>query len=505
MTKRVCLTEKGIKELEQKVDSFKKDNNLTNSTLEEKMSEDSSEDSNVCSYDTLKRLLKKKEKERDYILINSFNKIKKYFNLSHFKEGTHFYYREDSSINADANKLINEQSNKQATLKDKLTEILNRYYSKPTRKIYQAYNWSLLNRPIPRTIGENQFETLNSLVSNLDLPQLNNEAYSCLHKFLGNLCYYQDLDEELNQELKILIENNIENIENIERELTEDKKNREQQCKPGLFVIVNKEYIVEAWLINNLEEYDRIPPKEQKDYTQLKFTKHEVEKQTDRQLSNMSQLLKELIYRSYEKCTKEIAQIHIFLPYQLMNHDIDSWQLDNEKIVDKYQVILRCSERLEGDHSEIHSWKKKGNVLKNRLNDVAGEKILVLNESNNITALETYLKIERQTIAMKITNVFTNEQPGKLLYKHSIPIAVWIRKQINVNNRLEINNLLKKRNESSNESSNKTILLKELPEQVRVRRIQVNGENDAGRHICLLWDDPNLLPPKQLLTQRSLI
>ena len=49
--------------------------------------------------------------------------------------------------------------------------------------------------------------------------------------------------------------------------------------------------------------------------------------------------------------------------------------------------------------------------------------------------------------------------------------------------------------------NNEDILLEELPYQVK--RERGTGTN-ISQNICLLWDDPNLLPPKQNLTDTKI-
>ncbi|MBW4429486.1 MAG: hypothetical protein KME50_35240 [Nostoc desertorum CM1-VF14] len=45
------------------------------------------------------------------------------------------------------------------------------------------------------------------------------------------------------------------------------------------------------------------------------------------------------------------------------------------------------------------------------------------------------------------------------------------------------------------------ISLKELPSRFKSKKAEGNKNIN---HLCLLWDDPDLLPPEQLLTENKL-
>ncbi len=356
--------------------------------------------------------------------------------------------------------------------------------------------------------------------------------YNCLEKFVGNLIIFL-LDKELEQEMdnSVTLEldnwlqeslsqnNNITYSELIEQ-LRQKMCLREEQCNPGLLVAVSEyltDYFLEAWLIKDINQYIRDDAVNSNTCISLRF---KVEQRTlekdqllietdkipiDKKLSNLSKLIRQLINDLNEQKI-DVEQIHIFLPYKLMNYQADCCQAyedEQESIGEEYEVIIRCSERLRGKSPRTSKWKKKCLNLRSNLNQKITNDIVINGNETEAKLLENKLKKDKQAIAVKITKTFENEQPGELLWKSSMPIAVWIRKQLpEVDNETELNKLLR------NESNSENIYLKDLPTKVTSSRIDASGHNPAeshcGRHICLLWDDPNLLPPEALLTHARL-
>lgn len=420
-----------------------------------------------------------------------------------------------------------------------LFNILNNHFDEYKNTILQAYRLSLPSRL------RDEIEPLNtdSLIKELQLfPK--QEPYSYLEKFVVLLLLLLSSDSkisiELNQiernetikvcqELQVWAQKNIKNYQQLLIELKQEQKEKNKQCNPCLMLAISKSgssYVVEAWLIKNLVQYNRNNQEYDLDCEQLKINQKSLIK-TDEKLSNLPQLVIKLIAQSLNKCQKSLQQIHIFLPCELMNHPVDSWQTEEEKekdyiitIGEYSEVLLRCSERLRGKSPKFFKWCEKAKILKNNLHQPSVN-FLTLGNSKNPQILFEKVKKE-DVIAVEIINVFQKEQPGTLLWKGSIPLALWIRKTLpNIDK--ELDNLLRKnqqkdlqRNKISVKQSIFTriphligrllnrkshIPLKEIPCQVKKKR----GENHLiSKHLCLLWDDPDLLPPEQFLTHSNL-
>ncbi|PSB01628.1 VMAP-C domain-containing protein [Merismopedia glauca] len=413
---------------------------------------------------------------------------------------------ERNSLQSQLERLINEIENLEERLKEikisseeELIEILRGYFEQEKLIFQKAYRLSLPDRLIDKELPS----SLEALISNLQLPQ-QQESYSFQEKFIGNLFIEQNLTSKLKRKLKEWAEENIKDCHQLLIQLNQERAQRSLYYPALLVAISEREggYIVEAWLIENLTKY--------KQYSSSDCEQITIDRQaaipTNETLSNVPELLKQLIAESYARCQHDLKQIHIFLPAKLMNHAVDCWQnlqadADNHDylttIGEDYEVIIRCSERLRGQSPAVVRWRDKANILKFQLAQSA-QQIFMLGDSNNPKILWKKLKQQEQAIAVKIPTVFPKqEEPGTLLWQAAVPLALWIRQQLpDIENQLVLDELLQ------------DCCLKDVPNQVKNKRLDATDcdlpENHIGRHLCLLWDDPNLLPPEQLLTPNKL-
>ncbi|MBD2341260.1 hypothetical protein H6G64_30375 [Calothrix sp. FACHB-156] len=386
-----------------------------------------------------------------------------------------------------------EQQYQNDKKRDKLINILQVYFEAEEDTILTAYESSLyqvrkLNKTKPKKIEE--------IINELDMPIQSN--YSYIDKFVGYLSLSKT-ETSLSNDLKEWGKENIRDFEQLIQQLIEEQRQREKQCHPCLMIAISKSkdnYVVEAWLIKNLVQYHR---ESFSDCEQLKID-NKSEISTDKNLSNLPKIIIDLIQQSLIKSNKSIKQIHIFLPSELMNHDFDAWRTEECEegeedfvtgISEYYEVVIRCSDRLRGKSPPVFKWREKGNTFKDKLEQYANS-VFVLGSSDNQKTLFDQVKQEH-VIAVKITSVFEKRDVlGKIIFKSALPLALWTRQQI-PDIEEEFNMILK--------HENKDISLKELPSQFKSKKAQ--GNNNIN-HLCLLWDDPDLLPPEQLLTENKL-
>ena len=379
----------------------------------------------------------------------------------------------------------------------KLIDILKPYFDEHKDKVIVAYKLSL---PDILTDKDKTPENAAELIyDSLQFPPQEKDKYSPLEKFVINLL----LDESLNNTtgLEIWAKENIgeDRYKQKITELKEEKKQERREVYPGLFVAIlqqGESYIVKSWLNKDIDQ-SRSGKKSY--YKQL--TKNEqAEIKIDRQLSKVPELVRDWIDNS----GVDIKQIHVFLPYELMNHPVDSWKTidgDDETIGEFYEVIIRCSERMEGTNPRIYRWKTKGSKLKNKLNKLAAD-VFTPCCGDNHKIIENHCK-QDDIIAVKITNVFQDKQPGTMLWKSAIPLALWIREKIeDVSNENELDQLMGK----SSSQQKERIPLRDISKVVKKARLKyfASSTPHIGHSLCLLWDDPDLLPPEQRITQEHL-
>ena len=377
---------------------------------------------------------------------------------------------------------------------DKIIHILEGYFEQEKNAFLNAYELSLNKRRKIRSITP---QNLEDIINELDIGMQGN--YSCINKFVGYL-HLKNTRVSSSNNFKEWIEENIKDFEELIQQLIKEQRKRDQQCHPCLIIAISESgnnYVVEAWLIKNLFQYNR---KYSPDCEQLKFENKSVIN-TDKKLSNLPTIVIYLIKQILNKCdNKSIKQIHIFLPPELMNHDFDSWKTEEYEEGDEdfvtgicqySEVVIRCSERLRGKSPPVSQWYDKANIFKDKLEEYANS-VFVLGSSDNPKTLFDQVK-QDDVIAVKITSVFeTREKLGKAIFKSALPLALWTRQQI-PDIEEEFNRIFK--------HEDNDIFLKELPCHVKSKKAK--GNNNIN-HLCLLWDDPDLLPPEQLLTENKL-
>ena len=102
-----------------------------------------------------------------------------------------------------------------------------------------------------------------------------------------------------------------------------------------------------------------------------------------------------------------------------------------------------------------------------------------------------------EKLAIKVTQFSQSKQLGTIMWQGAVPLALWVRQELpDVENEPVINDILKDCN------------LNEVPRKVKNKRLDAFGsespENHIGRHLCLLWDDPNIRIPEQILNPAKL-
>jgi hypothetical protein len=368
-----------------------------------------------------------------------------------------------------------------------LISILECHFNIHRDILLQCYKQSLPIRLINSELPQNTKE----LISGLLLPQ--DLEYSYIEKFVVYSLLNKKISPQLKEQLQEWAKANIQDLDRLSGQVTKEQQKKQQQSHPCLILAISTcadNYTVEAWLIKNLDEYHR---DSFSDCEQLKIA-GQAQISTNKTLDNLPELLRNLIC----ECTVKIKQIHIFLPLELMNYAVDSWKTyedEEETIGEIYEIFIRCSEGLRGKNPRLIAWREKGLLFKDKLSQPADD-IFIVGDSQEIKTLEKKLK-QKEAIAVKIIPVFENKLPGEILWKAAVPLALWVRQDLpDVENSLILDELIN------------DCCLEKLPERIKAKRLDAmdteHPEDHIGRHLCLLWDDPNLLPPEQLLTEINL-
>lgn len=388
---------------------------------------------------------------------------------------------------------------------NRLCQILKNYEDdeKSQKLIAQAYT-QVIPRTLSRIMGE---EIINSLKSQEIMKILS--CYPQYPDILAKFVCFMLLDESqeknpfLMAELNSWLHQHYESSDDLLKQIREILDN----YQPHLALAISKgneekysgKYIAEVWVIENVDDQcnsNIVPywqPLKIEGRLVYRFT---TQKPTKKGLIKILQnALQSFHARQNERIIK---QIQTFFPSDLMcNYPIDSYEISVDKkkkikIGKRYQIVMRYTERLkeQGDSFCLKKWHNKAEQIK--LNICANE-LFNPADNENFESLENQFLIQdeeeknNQVIAVKRTTGFQGTQKEKdfltLLFNCSIPVALWVRQEIQ-----DI--------ETQMETFWEEKQLKDIPQQVKLKRMKASSENCIGQHLCLLWDFPHFLPPK---------
>jgi hypothetical protein len=376
-----------------------------------------------------------------------------------------------------------------------LIQILNANFEDNREILLSTYRSSMPNR----ILRIQDPEDATKLISQLRIGMPQQQTYSYIEKFVGYLLR-KELGSLFITSLKQWVKKNIENYEGLEELLSQEENDRKQQ---NSFLIVaisskGKSYIMKAWKMID-------PYKNGKPYSncyQLTIKKNQKKDEFTAEitikgdLSNFSKELKKFI----DQC-ENLKQIQIFLPDKLMYHAVDYHDLSlgegdwKTKLGEQYEVIIRSLDRLQlsNKHALKQKWLNKGKIFQQRWEELAGSIFINSDDKADYETFDRRLNNDPELIAVYFTNVIEVKQLKDHILLSGIPLALWIREQLPDNNQDTIDNCII--------NILRTQQLKDLPVQVKIEK----GKNTIiSKHLCLLWDDPNLLPPQQNLTDTKL-
>jgi ankyrin repeat protein len=276
-----------------------------------------------------------------------------------------------------------------------------------------------------------------------------------------------------------------------------------QQAQPALLVALNRGdeastqsqsdtyYQIKAWLIHNTQNY-QVDQRGISPIIIAGMTGDETYVQSNLPYE-LPKLISQFLTESSHLFDSE-PELHICLPTELMNHDVDLWQLDDDGPVKpllgrRYKVVLRCTERWSRSYRQEKMWKQKWDRHKSLLEEIACD-AFIEGDDDDLEALY-YDLLGETVVGLKVkqapTCVGVNSLFGVLL-QAGTPIAIWGRSNLqSITNNTELARILS------------LCQLKNLLHTVKEERQKARGaEVDAhiGHHLSLLWDDPYLVPPK---------
>jgi hypothetical protein len=359
-------------------------------------------------------------------------------------------------------------------------------------KAYQLHKCEVKGIESPKNATE--------LINGLTIPKKEKQTHSYMEKFVGYLLLIElnlSLSLKIKNSLKEWAKENIKNYDKLKELLIQENEERKQQ---NSFLIVKisskgRSYIMNAWEMIDPYKHGR-NYSTCKQVTIQKKDRVTAEITIKKDLSNFSKELKKFI----DQC-ENLKQIQIFLPDKLMYHAVDYHDLSlgegdwKTKLGEQYEVIIRSLDRLQlsNKHALKQKWLNKGKIFQQRWEELAGSIFINSDDKADYETFDRRLNNDPELIAVYFTNVIEVKQLKDHILLSGIPLALWIREQLPDNNQDTIDNCII--------NILRTQQLKDLPVQVKIEK----GKNTIiSKHLCLLWDDPNLLPPQQNLTDTKL-
>ena len=333
--------------------------------------------------------------------------------------------------------------------------------------------------------------TIKQLLADLaDMPS-GDSGYKRMDQFVAHLIADDQIPPRLRQQLHDWLKQNVDDIAQLLTQLKTETDPEQFYLMVWVQPSQQKKncYFIKAWLA--------IPrPSTQQesnyDYEPISLANAEAEPVS---LTQIPQLLKEILIQSSQKCAMSDLTLEFFLPRQLLNHDVDRWEIEiSEDLLIplgvECSVVVRSEERLSPNYClKKKDWQKKWQRLK-RLNHYPSSKLVA---SGDCAWNQLYVELRKEDILgctlAKVPQPMGKESVFNVILGTAIPLAIWVRCNLaHLNCSQELNQLLK-------------CCISELPTTIKGKREAAFASHPhlrglhIGSHLSLMWEDPDRVPP----------
>jgi hypothetical protein len=384
---------------------------------------------------------------------------------------------------------------------DELRKILQRHNAQ-LDEMQQAYQATVKAWSFNRRLT---IETSESLITELLKIPKGKSNSTALEEFTAWLAFSSKNDDLINF-LQRWGERHCKDWSNLLRQIEAKREEQDQNVQTALLIMISysdeaathsqdgEGYRVQLLLIENVEQYKTA----RQGYRTIGF---DINRGLTGDETYSWEAIPEVLKQFFEQgnVVDELSQdseVHIFLPQQLLNCEADCWKLIKRigmelPIGHDYKVFVRLYERLSRSYSPKiwkNKWKQKKSLLQEKaskgfkgckdcdLDDLYYE--LTDEENENVVGL-TLIDVPNQD---RVTSIF------QLIFELGFPLALWSRSNLSEStNEVELNRVLE------------ACILANLPQTVKRERRESRKKPlncHIGHHLSLLWDDPDLVPPK---------
>ena len=337
--------------------------------------------------------------------------------------------------------------------------------------------------------------TIQDIIDDLkEMPQGGWE-HSPIERFVAWLVA-DNIPSLTDRKLRTWANENIEEFTALFNKVRRNRENNYRNLDSYLMVLISpskqdssskqKDYFfVDAWFVPNYQNYANIP--------------------WDKRLSKPESFSKTITFDSIPELLKIFLQdiganlsknftIEIFLPLDLLNEAVDTWEIDDEltgfsvSLGTEHKLVVRSYERLLHTYRYKGLWQEKWELLQQQAQaQVSMCSAFVSSDCDNLRQL--FVELNKQNaIGLKLAKVPVQKGKGSvfaLILKTAIPVAIWLRENSSLNCHEQIDGLL-------------NCCIHKLPERVQAKRLDAfekPSDSDVGHHLSLLWEDPYRLPP----------
>lgn len=399
-------------------------------------------------------------------------------------------------LNAIANQMdhIEQELNRlkqgeRGTQTQRLIAILASVEPPTAERINAAYlatcpsGWSDFRAAIPPTIEQ--------LLADLaDMPP-GDSGYKRIEQFVAHLMTDHQIPQSLRQQLHDWLKQNVDDIAQLLTQIQPETDPEQFYLMVWIQPSQQKKncYFIKAWLAIPRPSTQR---ESNYDYEPISLANTEAEPVP---LNQIPQLLKEILIQSSQKCAMSDLTLEFFLPRQLLNHDVDRWEIEISQdllipIGVECSVVVRSEERLSPNYClKKKDWQKKWQRLK-RLNHYPSSKLVA---SGDCAWNQLYVELKKEDILgctlTKVPQPMGKESIFNVILGTAIPLAIWVRCNLaHLNCANELNQLL-------------DCCISELPTTIKGKRAAAFASHPhlrglhIGSHLSLMWEDPDRVPP----------
>lgn len=319
----------------------------------------------------------------------------------------------------------------------------------------------------------------------------------------------------------VYYQNSADELINIIEQKQETINIRENHVHSLLIAIKpGNNLTIDSWFIEDINTYHHHHKNCRKINT--KFSQELINNLTWENLERKFTELLDIVINTIDS-TSEIRDIQLFLPYQYII-PVDKFLITREEeqyyLGAYYQISVRLLERITPATS-LHEkdyqgrWTNKSNSLKNNIQQGKYNNLMdcfigldFLQRSSK--ELKNQLRIDHNFLAARLTCGLENYQTAefmKILYFAGIPLALWVRKNShNYEYETELCDIIRESHCLIKSQCSNT-----LSKLIQEKRLQADEERDhesdthIGNHLYFLYDDADLVPPKEEVNHKLLI